>query len=175
MKNRILPWACTECLTELAYRHGLCLACLIEAAGQLAAETDPPWPRRSTSAFPGTRSKVAVLEARVAAGESLWHPADARMHDESVRPLALKEPRVQRPRPAPSVMGGARAVFALLEASRRPLSLDELWRQLQERQGRSIALDSVTTLVNLLVRARLLEQHPGHPPCYGRAAAVEAA
>jgi hypothetical protein len=174
MKNRILPWACMECLTELAYRHGMCLACLIEAAGHLAAETDPPWPRRSTSAFPGTRSKLAVLEARATAGEALWHPRDARMHDESVRPLVIREKR-ERPRPAPSVMGGARAVFALLEEQGRPLSLDELWRQLQERQGRSIALDSVTTLVNLLVRARLLEQHPSHPPCYGRAAAVEAA
>jgi len=175
MKNRILPWACLECCIEPAYRHGLCLACLIEAAGHLANDTDPPWPRRPTSAFPGTRSKLAVLEARATAGEALWHPLDARMHDESVRPLAIKEQLARRARPAPSVMGGARAVFALLEESGRPLSLDELWRRLQELQGRPVALDSVTTLVNLLVRARLLEQHPGHPPCYGRAAVIEAA
>lgn len=174
MKNRILPWVCVECCTELAYRHGHCLGCLIAAAGHLAAETDPPWPRRPTTAYPGTRSKLAVLEARAAAGEALWHPADARMNDESVRPLAIKEKR-ERPRPAPSITGGARAIFAILEEQRRPLSVDELWRLLQERQGRPVALDPVTTLVNLLVRARLLEQHPGHPPSYGRSHASEAA
>ena len=38
-----------------------------------------PVPAAATSFEPGTPEKVAVLEARVAAGEQLWHPKDARL------------------------------------------------------------------------------------------------
>ena len=36
-----------------------------------------PLPAKPTEAVPGSAEKVAVLEARAAAGESLWHPQDA--------------------------------------------------------------------------------------------------
>jgi hypothetical protein len=36
-------------------------------------------PSGPTSAMPGTREKVAILEQRAARGEALWHPADAPM------------------------------------------------------------------------------------------------
>ena len=36
-----------------------------------------PTPRTPTTALPGTPSKIAVLEARAARGEALWHPEDA--------------------------------------------------------------------------------------------------
>jgi hypothetical protein len=36
-------------------------------------------PARPTRALPGTPEKVAVLERRAQAGQSLWHPLDARL------------------------------------------------------------------------------------------------
>ena len=36
-----------------------------------------PLPQSPTQHLPGSPGKLAVLEARAAAGESLWHPADA--------------------------------------------------------------------------------------------------
>lgn len=35
-------------------------------------------PTTPTNALPGTPEKVAVLEARAAAGEQMWHPEDGR-------------------------------------------------------------------------------------------------
>lgn len=40
-----------------------------------------PLPAKPTDAVPGSAEKVAVLEARAAAGESLWHPKDADWSD----------------------------------------------------------------------------------------------
>jgi hypothetical protein len=36
-----------------------------------------PLPPAPTAARPGSHEKVAVLEARAAAGYALWHPADS--------------------------------------------------------------------------------------------------
>jgi hypothetical protein len=40
------------------------------------------WPREPTEALPGTEEKVAVMEARVAAGCHLHHPGDAKPWEE---------------------------------------------------------------------------------------------
>ena len=44
---------------------------------------DGQLPTEPTSALPGSAEKVAILEARAARGESLWHPHDAPMDIES--------------------------------------------------------------------------------------------
>jgi hypothetical protein len=73
-----------------AVRRGLCWGC--RQSPDIRALHPPPWTifagrpvtgfssqaalGEPTEAMPGTPEKVAVLEARAAAGLSLWHPED---------------------------------------------------------------------------------------------------
>ena len=86
--------ACQHCLNRQATRpRGLCGPChgnwqiriLYDKSergpdaqpGPGQGNKYPALPEHPTWAAPGTSEKIAVLEARVAAGEGLWHPDDA--------------------------------------------------------------------------------------------------
>jgi hypothetical protein len=65
-----------------------------------------PLPPTPTAAPPGSQEKVAVLEARAAAGYTLWHPADSnelvtrpasdRVGVGPLRHLSKRKPRLQK-------------------------------------------------------------------------------
>jgi hypothetical protein len=59
---------------------GLCLRCYHRgrAAYVPAGRREPSTLPTPTSALPGTEAKIAVMAARLAAGERLWHPGDGR-------------------------------------------------------------------------------------------------
>jgi hypothetical protein len=68
--------------------------------------TNNPQPPTPTPAAPGSPEKIAVLEARAAAGLNLWHPADStepaalsasdRVGVGPLRRMAKRKPRTQR-------------------------------------------------------------------------------
>lgn len=83
--------------------RGLCFAChstpgvrdryepraVVGALSALYGTTNPPLRTPvPTMHGPGTPGKVAVLEARAAAGERLWHDADAKERGEHDREVA---------------------------------------------------------------------------------------
>ncbi len=54
-----------------------------EPPGPAADNTrSPKKPREATRALPGTEEKILVMQQRVAKGEQLFHPNDARWGDE---------------------------------------------------------------------------------------------
>jgi len=120
---------------------------------------------RPVAVLPGTASKVAVLAARWAAGEALWHPADARLTDDCFKPLAPVDQ-------LSSMVGRPGLVLDILEAARRPLTVEGVARLLEERCGQAINRPSLYSLLNRLARAGRIGQQPGQPPHYCRAAAV---
>lgn len=90
---------CRHCRTRIKSRpRGLCHVCFSDEAvrvlyppkpgvylrGRVGLQPPHAWPD-PTAAKPGSPDKVAVLEARAAAGQSLWHPADAALDPESAR------------------------------------------------------------------------------------------
>lgn len=80
---------CRHCGYHHAPRpRGLCWRCFyapgvreryatVGKSGRRGIESTQSTSPSPTAALPGTPAKVAVLESRAAAGESLWHPADA--------------------------------------------------------------------------------------------------
>jgi hypothetical protein len=89
-RRRSRPGPCKHCRERMGYRaRGLCWSCYHTPA---VLELYPPQPKGGlplagnargrpaaapTAALPGTPEKLAVLAARAAAGEHLWHPRDA--------------------------------------------------------------------------------------------------
>ena len=86
--------ACRNCGGNVACRpRGLCWPCFGDPGVRALYPTSAapssrrgvgngvnaaaPPPAEPTDAAPGTPEKVAVLSARAARGESLWHPSDA--------------------------------------------------------------------------------------------------
>lgn len=70
-------------------RRGLCRPCYRDPdvraqyavipttnCGLALSNAKLPMPNTPTDAQPGSEEKVAILEARAAAGEQLWHPKD---------------------------------------------------------------------------------------------------
>jgi hypothetical protein len=49
----------------------------------------PPLPSHPTRAMPGTREKLAVMAARAAAGQHLYHPEDALWEDDTADALSI--------------------------------------------------------------------------------------
>lgn len=77
---------CKHCQIRVCWRaRGLCGTCyeLPELRHKYQTQREsvcilPTRPPQPTDAAPGSPAKVAVLEARYAAGEYLWHPLDAK-------------------------------------------------------------------------------------------------
>lgn len=84
--------ACSHCgkkvvVTTIRWRRGLCGRCYDTPTirKQHKSATDQGYgltapmclPAEPTTELPGTEQKLAVLMARAAAGEHLWHPLDA--------------------------------------------------------------------------------------------------
>jgi hypothetical protein len=63
-------------------REGLCRVCYMDGetrmhfAAQLPPDVVPPPPERATSHLPGSEGKIAVMTARLEAGQQIFHPDD---------------------------------------------------------------------------------------------------
>lgn len=104
------PKRCRHCDSKRAWARGLCRQChrdpsILErfpsSQGEWRSPYEPPPPRRPaalpTSAEPGSPEKVAVLAARYAAGQELWHPLDHQDTEMAAGRLPLFEVRRGRP------------------------------------------------------------------------------
>ena len=72
---------CPHCLTRETGRL-TCLACALDSQDDDDLDYRPrPLPPTPTDHPPGTAERIAVYEARAAAGYSLHHPQDRRLSD----------------------------------------------------------------------------------------------
>jgi hypothetical protein len=91
---------CRHCHMAAGDRSkGLCSQCYYDEAIRVQYPSESPYghrgtgykvkkgsmPRTATRELPGTPAKIAVLEERAQAGQTLWHPLDA-------KPLTVEVP-----------------------------------------------------------------------------------